>query len=163
MLVVPSGKKVIPHPSLIIRATELADTLGVDFALIHKTRTNPDTLEEDTLVLVGNVEGRDAIIMDDMADTCVTLTQGAALLKRKGARKIYASISHGILSGDSIASIEASDIAEIIVSNTVPQQEHQRISNKLCVFDISPILAEAIRRTHNGESISYLFTPNAFQ
>jgi ribose-phosphate pyrophosphokinase len=146
-----------------MRATELADILGVDFALIHKNRANAGTSEEDILVLVGNVEGRDAIIMDDMADTCVTLTQGAALLKRKGARKIYASISHGIFSGDSIASVEASDIAEIIVSNTVPQQEHQRISDKFRVFDISPILAEAIRRTHNGESISYLFNPDAFQ
>lgn len=145
------------------RATDLANFLGVDFALIHKDRTSKREGKGDDLVLVGSVEGRDAIMFDDLADTCLTLTQGAAVLKKHGARHIYAAITHGILSGDSIESIRQSDITEVIVSNTVPQQEHLRSCSKFRVFDISPIFAEAIRRTHNGESISYLFSPTAFE
>lgn len=140
----------------------MASLLGVDFALIHKDRALQDS-EESTLVLVGNVQGRDAIIMDDMADTSLTLTYGAALLKKHGARRIYAAITHGIFSGDSVERIYSSDITEVIVSNTVPQQEHIKSCPKFRVFDVSPIVAEAIRRTHNGESISYLFSPDAFQ
>jgi ribose-phosphate pyrophosphokinase len=138
----------------------MANLLGVDFALIHKDRTSKG---KDSLVLVGNVEGRDAIMVDDMADTCLTLTQGAAILRRHGARRIYAAIIHGIFSGDSVEQIHQSDISEVIVSNTVPQKDHLQFCPKFKVVDVSPIFAEAIRRTHNGESISYLFNTTAFQ
>lgn len=111
---------------------------------------------------MGNVEGRDAIMIDDMADTSGTLTQGAALLKQNGARRIYAAVTHGIFSDDALAKISASHISEVIVSNTVPQTKHALECKKLCVFDMAPLLAEAIRRMHNGESISYLFSPMAF-
>lgn len=141
--------------------------LGTDFALIHRTNTRAHSTATDdslsNLVLVGNVQERHAIIVDDMADTMTTLVQGAQILRRHGARKIYAAISHGVFSGDAIAMVNESDISEVIVSNTIPQQKHLVECEKLRVFDVSPILAEAIRRVHNGESISYLFSPAAFQ
>lgn len=142
------------------RASALASLLGTDFALIHKTCTSA---EEHHLVLVGSVCDRDVIIIDDMADTTATLVQAACLLKREGAHRIYAAISHGIFSTEeSIKLMNDSDISEIIVSNTVPQNEHAAACHKIRLFDVSPILAEAIRRAHNGESISYLFNPTAF-
>lgn len=146
------------------RATELANLLGTDFALIHRGNSSGSPEVNDFgLVLVGNVRGRIAIMVDDMADTTVTLVQAASILKKSGALKVYAAISHGIFSGESIHMMNDSSISEIIVSNTVPQQAHMMICNKIRIFDAAPILAEAIRRAHNGESISYLFSPNAFK
>lgn len=156
----------------MFRGTELANLLGVGFALIHKDRIDEGADDgregeeggkDDGLVLVGNVKDKIAIMIDDRADTCITLAHGASVLKRYGAKRIYAAVTHGIFSGDSLSKIQNSHICEIITSNTIPQQEHDKESTKVRVFDISPILAEAIRRTHNGESISYLFNPTAFQ
>lgn len=145
---------------LVYRATELANLLGTGFALIHKNR---DEDANATVTLVGTVEGKDAIMIDDMADTSGTLTQGAALLKEHGARRIYAAVTHGIFSDEALAKINDSDISNVIVSNTIPQTQHARECPKIRVFDMAPILAEAIRRMHNGESVSYLFSPTAFQ
>lgn len=154
------------------RATEFANLIGVDFALIHRNQPRwecsvapsspPAEADASGATLVGNVQDRDAIIIDDMADTCATLTEAAAVLKRQGARNIYAVITHGIFSDNSLPLIEASEITAVIVSNTIPQAAHLAACQKFRVVDISPILAEAIRRAHNGESISYLFSPQAF-
>lgn len=108
------------------------------------------------------MEGRDVILYDDMADTCVTLIEAAKLLKSSGAKNIFAVILHGIFSGNSIQYLQQSQITHVIVSNTLPQDVHQQACDKIQVFDVSPILSEAIRRCHNGESISYLFKPQAF-
>ena len=107
------------------------------------------------MVLVGEVTGRPAILIDDMADTCGTLCKAAQILLEHNCSIVYALVVHGIFSGgaDTLQRIEQSGIAEIVVTNTVPQGEHRQI---VCC-DVSAIFAEAIRRMHNGESLSYLF------
>lgn len=109
------------------------------------------------MMLVGNVVGRVCILVDDLADTANTVTRAAKLLKREGATYCYALLTHGVLSGDAIPRLNASALDKIVVTNSVPQTEHQALCPKLEVFDVAPIFAEAIRRVHHGESISVLF------
>jgi ribose-phosphate pyrophosphokinase len=112
------------------------------------------------MMLVGDVENRVCILVDDLIDTGNTITRAAKLLKREGATKVYALVTHGVFSGDAIPRINASAIDKIIVTNSVPQEEHRRMCPKLDILDISPVFAEAIRRVHHGESISVLFQYN---
>jgi ribose-phosphate pyrophosphokinase len=109
------------------------------------------------MMLVGNVANRVCILIDDLADTANTITRAAKLLRKEGATTVYALITHGVFSGDAIQRINLSAIDKIVVTNSVPQDEHRRQCSKLEVLDISPIFAEAIRRIHHGESISVLF------
>ncbi|KAI9183791.1 phosphoribosyltransferase-like protein [Polychytrium aggregatum] len=138
------------------RATIVADKLGMDFALIHKERRHAASSATD-MMLVGDVKDKVCILIDDIADTSYTMTKAAALLVEKGATKIYAVITHGIMSGNAISRIQESPIDEVIVSNTVPQATHMEQSSKIREFDVAAIFAEAIRRIHNGESVSFLF------
>lgn len=112
------------------------------------------------MMLVGDVKDRVCILIDDLIDTGNTITRAAKLLKKEGATHIYALLTHGILSGDAIPRINASAIDKMIVTNTVPQNDHKRLCPKLEYLDVSPIFAEAIRRVHHGESISVLFQHN---
>lgn len=162
------------------RATAIADNLLMPFALIHKEKRfyNPKHASNSTLdlssqsrppssqdgksyattMVVGDVEGKDCIIVDDLVDTSYTITRAAKLLKKQNCGKIYVLITHGIFSGDALERIQASAIDRIIVTNSVPQEEHQKVlGDKLVVLDVSRILGEAIRRIHNGESVSILF------
>ncbi|PHH58515.1 hypothetical protein CDD81_5544 [Ophiocordyceps australis] len=141
------------------RATAIADSLNMDFALIHKERRPIKFTDQRnaSMMLVGDVANRICILVDDLADTANTITRAAKLLKREGATKVYALLTHGIFSGDAIPRLNASAIDKVIVTNSVPQTEHSRICPKLDILDISPIFAEAIRRVHHGESISRLF------
>jgi ribose-phosphate pyrophosphokinase len=138
------------------RATSVADRLDLEFAIIHKERKKAN--EVSRMTLVGSVSGKIAIILDDMADTCGTLAKAAETLKTNGATKVYAMVTHGILSGKAIEIIAQSSLEEVVVTNTIPSDEKKRMCPKIKSIDISGTLAEAIRRTHNGESISYLFS-----
>lgn len=109
------------------------------------------------MMLVGDVSNKVAILIDDLADTSNTITRAAKLLKKEGATYVYALITHGIFSGDAIARINASALDKVIVTNSVPQDEHRRMCPKLEVLEVGPVFAEAIRRVHHGESISVLF------
>ncbi|OLL24021.1 Ribose-phosphate pyrophosphokinase 5 [Neolecta irregularis DAH-3] len=133
------------------RATAIADTLC---KLIPKKIYDRQNAH---MMLVGDVSGKVAILIDDLVDTANTITRSAKTLKDNGATYVYGLVTHAILSGDAIERINASAIDRIIVSNTVPQDEHKRLCPKLDVLDVAPIIAEAIRRTHNGESVSLLF------
>ncbi|KAH9065737.1 phosphoribosyl pyrophosphokinase [Lactarius vividus] len=137
------------------RATSMADRLGVDFALFHKERKRAN--EVSRMVLVGHVEGKVAILVDDMADTCGTLCLAAQHLAEAGVAKSYAMVTHGILSGNALESVEKSALEKLIVTNTLPQEENQARCKKIEVIDIGPVLGEVIRRSHYGESISKLF------
>jgi ribose-phosphate pyrophosphokinase len=142
------------------RATAIADGMGIEFALIHKERrpTKITDRQNASMMLVGNVADRVCILIDDLLDTGNTITRAAKLLKKEGATKIYALLTHGVFSGDAINRIKASAIDKLVVTNSVPQNEHKALLGpKLDVLDISPIFAEAIRRVHHGESISVLF------
>lgn len=109
------------------------------------------------MVLVGNVKGKVAILVDDMADTCGTLCLAAHNLAEAGVEKSYAMVTHGILSGNALEAVENSALDKLIVTNTLPQEENQARCKKIEVIDIGPVLGEVIRRSHYGESISKLF------
>ena len=141
------------------RATHIADSLGMDFALIHKERrpTYANDRQNATMLLVGAVAGRTAILVDDLADTSNTITRAAKLLKKEGASTVYALVTHGVFSGDAIERINASVLDRVVVTNSVPQDEHLKTCPKLEVLEVGHVFAEAIRRVHHGESISVLF------
>ncbi|KAI9179389.1 ribose phosphate diphosphokinase subunit prs4 [Blastocladiella emersonii ATCC 22665] len=138
------------------RATAIADRLGIDFAIIHKERKVANQVSR--MVLVGEVTGKTAILVDDMADTCGTLGHAAQTLVDHGAVAVYAIVTHGILSGKALECITNSPLTRVVVTNTIPHAAKKAACPKIDTIDISATLAEAIRRTHNGESISYLFT-----
>jgi ribose-phosphate pyrophosphokinase len=110
------------------------------------------------MVLVGDVEDKIAILVDDMADTCGTLVKAAETVMNHKAREVVAIVTHGILSGNAIETLNKSMLSRVVVTNTVPLGDKGERCERLRVMDISPTLAEAIRRTHNGESVSFLFT-----
>lgn len=137
------------------RATSIADRLGVDFALFHKERKKANSVSR--MVLVGHVKDKIAILVDDMADTCGTLCLAAHHLTEAGVAKVYAIVTHGILSGDALENVDKSRLEKLIVTNTLPQKENQAKCSKIEVIDIGPVLGEVIRRSHYGESVSKLF------
>ena len=147
---------VSPDAGGVKRAKSIADKLGVDLAIIHKERKRAN--EVDNMTLVGDVEGKVAIIVDDMVDTCGTLKLAAETLQKKGAVEIYALASHGVLSGKAREKLESSPIKQLVVTNSIQLSDECKVCPKIKTIDISSMLAEAIRRTHNGESISVLFS-----
>ncbi|KAI7828874.1 ribose-phosphate pyrophosphokinase 1 [Gamsiella multidivaricata] len=146
------------------RVTSLADRLNIDFALIHKDRNRQGHAavadETSQMTLVGDVQDKVCFIVDDMIDGCHSFLEAADMLVGHGAKQVYIIATHGILSGNSLRQIEeCANVHRVVVTNTYPiPQEKRALSSKLKILDISATLAEAIRRTHNGESISYLFT-----
>lgn len=137
------------------RATSIADRLGVDFALFHKERKKAN--EVSRMILVGHVKDKIAILVDDMADTCGTLCLAAQHLSEAGVGKVYAIVTHGILSGNALKSVDNSALEKLIVTNTLPQAANQAACKKIEVIDIGVVLGEVIRRSHYGESVSKLF------
>ncbi|XP_014205728.1 ribose-phosphate pyrophosphokinase 1 isoform X2 [Copidosoma floridanum] len=138
------------------RVTSIADRLNVEFALIHKERKKAN--EVASMVLVGDVKDRVAILVDDMADTCGTIVHAADKLVEAGATKVYAILTHGIFSGPAISRINNACFEAVVVTNTIPQDAHMKECSKIQCIDVSMMFAEAVRRTHNGESVSYLFS-----
>jgi ribose-phosphate pyrophosphokinase len=118
------------------RATALADRLDLNFALIHKERSRPN--EVSRMTLVGDVAGKIAILVDDMADTCGTLVKAADVLIDSGAKEVVAIVTHGILSGSACEKINASKLSRVVVTNTVPHSEKKKGCPKLDTIDIAP-------------------------
>src|SRR5512136_1833801 len=137
------------------RARAFAKRLGCTLAIIDKRRTKPN--EAEVMHMVGDVKDKIAIILDDMIDTAGTLTQAAKALKDHGARTIYACATHGVLSGPAIDRINASDIEEVVITNTIPLGDKEALTSKIKVLSIAELLAETIRRIHEDESVSSLF------
>jgi len=138
------------------RVTAIADRLNVEFALIHKERKKAN--EVDRMVLVGDAKDRVAILVDDMADTCGTIVMAANKLLESGATKIYAILTHGIFSGPALERINNSCFEAVVTTNTLSQDHNMKTCDKIQCIDVSMMFAEAVRRTHNGESVSYLFS-----
>ncbi|ACM19924.1 ribose-5-phosphate 1-pyrophosphokinase [Geotalea daltonii FRC-32] len=137
------------------RARAFAKRLGCTLAVIDKRRTGPNVAE--VMHLIGDVKGKVAIILDDMIDTAGTLTQAANALKAHGAETIYACATHGVLSGPAIERINNSVIERIVITDTVPLGEKAGQTQKVMVLSVANLLAEAIRRIHEDESVSSLF------
>jgi ribose-phosphate pyrophosphokinase len=149
-----SAVVVSPDAGGVERARAFAKRLDTSLAFIDKRRTGPN--EAKVMHIVGEVEGRDVIIVDDMIDTGGTLTQAVPALIDKGAKRIYASCTHPVLSGPAVERIEGSALEEVVVTNTIPLPEG-RPSKKLTVLSVAPLLGEAISRIHKEESVSRLF------
>ena len=147
---------VTPDAGGTERARGFAKRLECPMALIDKRRTGPNVAE--VMHLIGDVKGKIAIILDDMIDTAGTLTQAAGALKQNGADAIYAAATHGVLSGPAIDRINGSVIEEVLLTDTIPLGERADRTSKIKVLSVAPLLAEAIRRIHEDESVSSLFT-----
>jgi len=137
------------------RARAFAKRLECTLAVIDKRRTGPNVAE--VMHLIGDVRGKIAIILDDMIDTAGTLTQAAKALKENGASAIYACATHGVLSGPAIERINSSDIEEIVLTDTIPLGDKGQQTGKVRMLSVADLLAEAIRRIHEDESVSSLF------
>jgi len=137
------------------RARAFAKRLGCTLAVIDKRRTGPNVAE--VMHLVGDVKGKAAIILDDMIDTAGTLTQAARALKDHGAKSIHACATHGVLSGPAMDRINESPIEEVLITDTIPLREEGSKTTKVKVLSVAELLAEAIRRIHEDESVSSLF------
>ncbi len=137
------------------RARAFAKRLGCTLAVIDKRRTGPNVAE--VMHLIGDVKGKAAIILDDMIDTAGTLTQAARALKEHGAKSIYACATHGVLSGPAIDRINDSHIEEVLITDTIPLGDKAKLTGKVKVLTVAELLAEAIRRIHEDESVSSLF------
>jgi ribose-phosphate pyrophosphokinase len=146
---------VSPDAGGVERARAFAKRLKASLAIIDKRRDGPNISE--VMNIIGEVEGRDALLLDDMIDTAGTITQGAEAVKKKGARRIFAACTHGVLSGPAIDRLNASPIDEVIVANTVPTAGHARDCPKITVLSVAPLLGEAIRNIHEESSVSSLF------
>ncbi|KQL46997.1 ribose-phosphate pyrophosphokinase [Brevibacillus choshinensis] len=145
---------VSPDHGGVTRARKLAERLEAPIAIIDKRRPEPNVAE--VMNIVGNIEGKTAIIIDDIIDTAGTITLAASALVEAGAREVYACCTHPVLSGPAIERIGNSNIRELIVTNSIPLTEEQ-IIDKITVLSVAPIIGEAIIRVHEELSVSKLF------
>ena len=151
----PEAVIVSPDAGGVERARAYSKRLGGSLAIIDKRRSAANVSE--VMHIIGDVKGRDAIIVDDMIDTAGTLTQAARAVKEAGAKAVFACASHGVLSGPAIQRIEDSPLSEVCVTNTIPLREEAKGCKKLRVTSVGRLLGEAIKRIHHGDSISSLF------
>ncbi|MHB1630512.1 MAG: ribose-phosphate diphosphokinase [Bacilli bacterium] len=147
---------VVVSPDLggVTRARQLAERLGANIAIIDKRRPEPNVAE--VMNIIGDIEGRTAVLIDDMIDTAGTITLAAETLIDRGAREVYACCTHPVLSPPAAQRLAASPIKEVVVTNTIALRDDQRM-DKLVVLSVAEIIAEAILRVHEMRSISELF------
>ncbi len=143
---------VSPDAGGVERARAFAKHLNADLAIVDKRRPRPN--EAAIMNIIGDVNGRNAIILDDMVDTAGTLTKVAEAIKNAGAITVYAASSHGVLSGEALEKIKNSCLQEVVITDSIP---HSGENKKIKVLSIASLLAEAIMRISNDESISALF------
>jgi len=146
---------VSPDAGGVERTRAYAKRLGVQIAIIDKRRPKPN--KSEVMNVVGDVEEKTTVILDDIVDTAGTLCQAAMALKERGAKEVYACCAHAVLSGSAVDQINESDIQTLVVTNTIPLIEELRECGKIRVLSISKLLAEAIHRCHTGSSVSSLF------
>ncbi|KAB2332251.1 ribose-phosphate diphosphokinase [Cytobacillus depressus] len=145
---------VAPHNGGVVRARKMANLLNVPLALIDRRR--PEHNETEIMHIIGNTEGKNAIIIDDLIDTARTITTGAQALIENGAKAVYVCCTHAVLSGTAIERIESSSIKELVVTNTIKLDEEKCI-DKITLLSVAPLLVEAIDRIHNEKAVSPLF------
>ena len=146
---------VSPDAGGVERARAIAKRLNSGLAIIDKRRDGPNSAV--AMHLIGDVDGRDVVVIDDMIDTAGTLVQAVMALQREGAKRILACGVHAVLSGPAIDRIKASPIEEVLVTNSIPLPDDKRAAGRITVLSVAPLLGEAIRRIHDEESVSTLF------
>lgn len=155
-----SGEEVVlvsPDAGGVERARAFAKRLNnASVAMIDKRRTGPNVAK--AMNLIGNVEGKAAIILDDMIDTAGTLCEAADTVKKHGAKRVFAAATHAVLSGPALERIRGSHLEQVIFTDTIPLNDDAKRVEKLHVLSCAGLLAEAIRRIHNYDSVSSLFS-----
>jgi len=148
---------VIASPDIggVARARYFAKKLGLDMVIVDKRREKAN--ESEVMNVIGNVAGKDIILIDDMVDTAGTMVKGAAALKKLGANSVMACCTHPVLSGPAYERIEEGDLDELVVANTIPMDKR---SSKIKMLSTAPMLGEVIRRVNNNESVNSLFESN---
>jgi ribose-phosphate pyrophosphokinase len=146
---------VSPDVGGVVRARALAKRLDSDLAIIDKRRPKANVAE--VMNIIGDVDGRTCIIMDDMVDTANTLVKAAAALKEHGARKVLAYCTHPVLSGGAVARINDSELDELVVTDTIPLSREGHESKRIRVLSSAQLLAETIARINRADSVSSLF------
>jgi ribose-phosphate pyrophosphokinase len=146
---------VSPDVGGVVRARALAKRLEVDLAIIDKRRPRPNVAT--VMNIIGEIEGRTCVIVDDMVDTANTLSEAAGALKERGAERVLAYCTHPVLSGKAVERIANSALDEIVVTDTIPLRDDARACKKIRVLTVSGLLAETVRRISNEDSVSSLF------
>ncbi len=151
----PDVTVVSPDPGGVERARAFAKRLNVPLAILDKRREQPNVAE--VLNVVGDVKGRNCLLVDDLIDTAGTLAEGSKALLGKGAASVTACATHAVLSGPAVSRIEGSALREVVVSNSIPLSEAAKQSPKIKSLSVAKLLAEAIRSIHEETSVSVLF------
>jgi ribose-phosphate pyrophosphokinase len=146
---------VSPDVGGVVRARALAKRLESDLAIIDKRRPKPNVAK--VMNIIGDVEERTCLIMDDMVDTANTLCEAAEALKEKGAERVIAYCTHPVLSGPAIQRIESSALDELVVTDTIPLRDDAKNSKRIRQLSVAELLAETMRRINSEESVSSLF------
>ncbi|MCY7726516.1 ribose-phosphate diphosphokinase [Bacillus safensis] len=147
---------VSPDHGGVTRARKMADRLKAPIAIIDKRRPKPNVAE--VMNIIGNIEGKTAILIDDIIDTAGTITLAANALVENGAAEVYACCTHPVLSGPAVERITNSKIKELVVTNSIQLTDDKTVVGKFIPLSVGPLLAEAIIRVHEEESVSYLFS-----
>ena len=146
---------VSPDAGGVERARRFAKKIHAGLAIIDKRR--PEANVSSVMHIIGDVEGRNCVLVDDMVDTAGTLTNSAKALREAGAKQVIAAATHGVLSGPAIDRLAASEIEELVITDTVPVSEENQKKARIEVISCAPLLGEAIKRIHTGDSVSGLF------
>jgi ribose-phosphate pyrophosphokinase len=147
---------VSPDVGGVVRARALAKQLGCDLAIIDKRR--PKANVSEVMHVIGEIDGRNCVIMDDMIDTAGTLVKAAEVLKERGAKSVYAYCTHAVFSGPAIERIKASHLDEVVITNTIPLAEAAKSTTKIRQLSTAFLFAETIRRITDGDSVTSLFS-----
>ena len=146
---------VSPDVGGVVRARALAKQLGSELAIIDKRR--PKANVSEVMHVIGDIDGRNCVIMDDMIDTAGTLVKAAEVLKERGAKRVFAYCTHPILSGSAVDRIANSQLDEVVITNTIPLSDAARACKKIRQLSVAFLFAETIRRISDGESVTSLF------
>lgn len=152
---------VSPDIGGVVRARAVAKVLNADLAIIDKRRPKANVAE--VMNVIGDVQGRTCVLVDDMIDTANTLCKAASALKERGAERVLAYATHPVFSGEAIKRLDNSDIDQVVVTDTIPLSEAGKKINKIRQVTIAGLLAETVRRISNEESVSYLFNEDLVQ
>ncbi len=147
---------VSPDVGGVVRARALAKQLGCDLAIIDKRR--PTANVSEVMHVIGEIEGRNCVIMDDMIDTAGTLVKAAEVLKERGAKSVYAYCTHPVFSGPAVERISKSALDEVVITNTIPLSDAAKASSNIRQLSVAFLFAETIRRISDGESVTSLFS-----
>jgi ribose-phosphate pyrophosphokinase len=151
----PNLVVISPDVGGVVRARAMAKQLGCDLAIIDKRRAAANVSE--VMHVIGEIEGRNCVIMDDMIDTAGTLVKAAEVLKERGAKSVYAYCTHPVFSGPAVERIKSSHIDEVVVTNTIALSAAAKACHKIRQLSVAFLFAETIRRISDGESVTSLF------